>query len=325
LLLQLSPFLLAFDIMPKEEVSFQAWATDFCLGGVAGAVSKTFTAPIERVKLLIQTQDANPLIRSGEVKRYAGIVDCFSRISSEQGVSAFWRGNTTNCIRYFPTQAFNLSFKDTFKNMFPKYSPKTEFGMFFAVNMASGGMAAAGSLCIVYPLDYARTRLASDVGGGKKTFNGLVDCVKKTAAGPLGPAGLYAGFGVSLMGIIPYRGFQLGAFDTLCGLNPYKDDKGMIGLVTTFASAQSAIIAGAGISYPFDTVRRRLQMQAELPKEKHIYNGTIDCLKKIAAEEGIAAGVYKGFIANAFRSVGAALVLVLYDRGKKMLAENNAK
>merc|ERR1711896_61282 len=134
-----------------------------------------------------------------------------------------------------------------------------------------------------------------------------------------GPRGLYAGFGVSLMGIIPYRGFQLGAFDTLVGLNPYKDDKGILGVVSTFASAQTAIIAGATISYPFDTVRRRLQMQAELPPEKHVYNGTFDCLKKIAAEEGVAAGVYKGFVANAFRSVGAALVLVLYDRTKKYM------
>merc|ERR1711998_286209 len=106
--------------------------------------------------------------------------------------------------------------------------------------------AAAGSLCIVYPLDYARTRLASDVGGGKKTFNGLGDYLKKTASGPGGFFSLYAGFGVSLMGIIPYRGFQLGAFDTLVGLNPYKSDKGLLGIVSTFGAAQSAIIAGAG-------------------------------------------------------------------------------
>merc|ERR1712159_786727 len=110
-----------------------------------------------------------------------------------------------------------------------------------------------------------------------------------------------------------------GAFDTLVGLNPYKNDSGLLGLVSTFFSAQTAIIAGAGISYPFDTVRRRLQMRAGLPKEKHVYNGTLDCLKKIAAEEGVAAGVYKGFIANAFRSVGAALVLVMYERAKKLL------
>jgi len=305
--------------MPKEEVSLQAWAMDFMLGGVSGAVAKTLTAPIERVKLLIQTQDANPKIRSGEVPRYTGIVNCFQRVHSEQGFAAFWRGNFTNCIRYFPTQAFNLSFKDSIKKMFPKYNAKTQFGQFFAVNMASGGMAAAGSLCIVYPLDYARTRLASDVGSGKKTFDGLFDCLKKTASSSGGPMALYAGFGVSLMGIIPYRGFQLGAFDTIVGLNPYKDDKGVMGAVSTFCAAQTAITLGAGISYPFDTVRRRLQMQAEKPAEEHVYAGTVDCLKKIAAEEGVGRGLYKGFVANIFRSVGGALVLVFYDRAKNIL------
>jgi len=58
---------------------------DFCLGGVSGAIAKTCTAPIERVKLIIQTQDANPRIRSGEVARYTGIVNCFSRVYNEQG------------------------------------------------------------------------------------------------------------------------------------------------------------------------------------------------------------------------------------------------
>jgi solute carrier family 25 (adenine nucleotide translocator) protein 4/5/6/31 len=72
---------------------------DFLAGGVSGAVAKTMTAPIERVKLLIQTQDANPKIRSGEVARYTGIVDCFKRISAEQGIGAFWRGNFTNVLR----------------------------------------------------------------------------------------------------------------------------------------------------------------------------------------------------------------------------------
>merc|ERR1719281_1666438 len=158
----------------KKEVSLQDFLIDFAAGGVSGAVSKTITAPIERVKLVIQTQDANPKIVSGEIPRYTGIGNCFQRIHSEQGMGAFWRGNFTNCIRYFPTQAFNLAFKDSIKKLFPKYNPKSEFPMFFAVNMASGGMAAAGSLCIVYPLDYARTRLASDVGSGKKTFNGLL-------------------------------------------------------------------------------------------------------------------------------------------------------
>jgi solute carrier family 25 (adenine nucleotide translocator) protein 4/5/6/31 len=76
-------------------------------------------------------------------------------------MAAFWRGNFTNCVRYFPTQAINLASKDFFKGMFPKYNPKTEFWPFFGANMASGGAAGAFSLSFVYPLDYARTRLAS--------------------------------------------------------------------------------------------------------------------------------------------------------------------
>ena len=150
-----------------------AFLIDFCAGGLSGAVAKTATAPIERVKLLIQTQDANPKIISGEVARYTGIVNCFTRVSAEQGFPAFWRGNTVNVIRYFPTQAFNFAFKDTIKAIFPKYNSKTEFWKFFLTNIASGGLAGAGSLTIVYPLDYARTRLASDVGSGNPQFSGL--------------------------------------------------------------------------------------------------------------------------------------------------------
>lgn len=129
---------------------------DFALGGVSGSIAKTCTAPIERVKLIIQTQDANPRIQSGEIPRYTGIGNCFSRVYQEQGMKAFWRGNMTNIIRYFPTQAFNFAFKDGIKSLFPKANPKTEFGKFFLINMASGGLAGAGSLCFVYPLDYAR-------------------------------------------------------------------------------------------------------------------------------------------------------------------------
>ena len=48
------------------------FVTDLAAGGVAGAVSKTAVAPIERVKLLLQTQDSNPKIKSGEVGACAG-------------------------------------------------------------------------------------------------------------------------------------------------------------------------------------------------------------------------------------------------------------
>jgi solute carrier family 25 (adenine nucleotide translocator) protein 4/5/6/31 len=285
---------------------------NFLAGGVSGAVAKTCTAPIERVKLLIQTQDANPKIISGEVKRYTGIVDCFTRVSSEQGIKAFWRGNATNIIRYFPTQAFNFAFKDSIKAMFPKADKNKEFAKFFLINMASGGLAGAGSLCIVYPLDYARTRLASDVGGGKAQFSGLTDCIKKTVASG-GIGSLYNGIGVSVVGIIPYRGVYFGLFDTASGFNPYqKSENGLLRASSKFVCAQFSAISAGYASYPFDTVRRRLQMQSEKPESEWVYKGTADCFGKIIKEEG-ASALFKGAAANALRTVGAASVLVLYS------------
>jgi solute carrier family 25 (mitochondrial adenine nucleotide translocator), member 4/5/6/31 len=285
---------------------------NFLAGGVSGAVAKTATAPIERVKLLIQTQDANPKIISGEVARYSGIVDCFSRVAKEQGIKAFWRGNLTNIIRYFPTQAFNFAFKDGIKSLFPKADKKTEFGKFFMINMASGGMAGAGSLLIVYPLDYARTRLASDVGAGKQQFSGLLDCLKKTVAAQ-GIGGLYNGLGVSIIGIIPYRGAYFGLFDTLAGYNPWEKSENAVSRASSkFACAQVSAVAAGYASYPFDTVRRRLQMQSEKPESEWVYKGTMDCFAKIMKDEGTAA-LFKGAGANVLRTVGAALVLVFYS------------
>jgi solute carrier family 25 (adenine nucleotide translocator) protein 4/5/6/31 len=286
---------------------------DFSLGGVSGGIAKTITAPIERVKLIIQTQDANPRIRSGEVPRYTGIVNCFSRVASEQGVAAFWRGNLTNVIRYVPTQAFNFAFKDTIKKIFPRYSPKDEFFKFFLVQMASGGLAGAGCLTIVYPLDYARTRLASDVGTGKRDFNGLLDCLVKTSKGPKGPLALYNGFGVSVVGIIPYRGVYFGMYDSLREKNPWKSDYGLMGIASKFAVAQTTAITAGYASYPFDTVRRRLQMQSEKPKDQWVYRNTAHCFGKVLKDEGITA-FFKGAGANALRTVGSAMVLVLYDQ-----------
>ena len=281
----------------------------FVAGGISGAVAKTVTAPLEAIKLKLQYAEDDD----------EGALDCARRIFEREGWRGFYRGNLANVLRYFPTQAFNFAFKDTIKGFFPKYSPKTDFGKSFAVNVASGGLAGAGSLTIVYPLDYARTRLASDVGSGKAQFNGLIDCLSKTASGPAGPLGLYNGFGVSVVGIVPFRGTYFGVNDTLVSINPYQKDKGLVGIASKFACAQTAALCAAYASYPFDTVRRRLQMQSEKPQEEWVYKGTMDCFGKIAAEEGVGA-LFKGAGANALRTVGSALVLVMYGELKGILA-----
>ena len=183
--------------------------------------------------------------------------------------------------------------------------------------MASGGLAGAGSLCVVYPLDYARTRLASDVGK-EKDFKGLGDCIQKTFR-QRGIAGLYNGFGVSVAGIIPYRGVYFGLYDTFREMNPYKKDYGLKGIMSKFAIAQGVAITAGYASYPMDTVRRRLQMQSEKPKDQWMYSGTLNAFSKILKDEGFTA-FFKGAGANALRTLGSAMVLVMYDQFQGMLA-----
>lgn len=300
---------------PKEkEFNAKKFFADLAAGGTAGGISKTLVAPIERVKLLLQTQDANPLIKSGQVARYTGIVNCFTRVAAEQGIASFWRGNLANVVRYFPTQAFNFAFKDTIKKQFPKYDPKKDFGKFFMTNLASGGLAGACSLLIVYPLDFARTRLAADVGkGSNREFTGMIDCMRKVSSRG-GPMALYQGFGVSVQGIIVYRGAYFGLYDTAKGIL-FEDEK-KANVFAKWAVAQTVTACSGIISYPFDTVRRRLMMQSG-GKEK-LYNGTLDAWRKIAANEGMNA-FFKGSLSNVLRGAGGALVLVMYDEIKKVI------
>lgn len=291
-------------------------AKSFMAGGVSAGVSKTIVAPIERVKMLIQTQDSIPDIKEGRMPRYTGITNCFLRVSREQGVLSLWRGNLANVVRYFPTQAFNFTFKDTFKKMFPKYNQNTEFWRFFMANVASGGLAGAASLTVVYPLDFARTRLASDVGKGSgREFTGMADCIKKICA-RTGFFSLYQGFGVSVQGIIVYRGAYFGLFDTGKALI-FGDSKP--NLLLKWVVAQTVTAAAGVVSYPFDTVRRRMMMMAGRKNIEEIqYRGTLDCWRKIAREEGMK-GFFKGAWANVLRGAGAALVLVFYDEFQRML------
>lgn len=287
---------------------------DLLSGGVAAAVSKTAVAPIERVKLLLQVQDASKQIAAD--KKYKGIIDCFSRVAKEQGFWSLWRGNLANVIRYFPTQALNFAFKDQYRQMFLGGVDKNkQFWRFFAGNLASGGMAGATSLCFVYPLDFARTRLAADVGKGaaEREFSGLGNCLTKIYRSD-GLYGLYRGFSVSVQGIIIYRASYFGFFDTIKSFVSTGDK--MPNFFVTWAIAQAVTVVSGITSYPFDTVRRRMMMQSG--RKDLLYKNTLDCWKKIAQKEGTRA-FFKGALSNVFRGTGGALVLTIYEEIHKYL------
>merc|ERR1712213_159821 len=285
------------------------FAENFMLSGVAAAVSKTAAAPIERVKLLVQNQAE--MIKQGRLdKPYNGVVDCVQRTLKSEGVIPFWRGNLANVLRYFPTQALNFAFKDTIKAVFktPKEAPQWQK---FGTNILSGGCAGSLSLMFVYSLDYARTRLANDAKGkgGERQFNGLIDVYTKTIKFD-GIQGLYRGFAISAVGIFIYRGMYFGLFDTLKPL--------LLGdtpnVTLSFLLGWGVTITAGLMSYPIDTIRRRMMMTSGGGVK---YKGSIDCAMQILKNEGFMSTM-KGAGANILRGVAGAGVLAGFDKFQAM-------
>jgi len=284
-------------------------AIDFLMGGVSAAVSKTFASPIEVIKLRLQNVEA--MIKAGTLdKPYLGITDCAKRIVADEGVKALWKGNGTNVIRYFPTQALNFSLKDYFKRLFGKSKEKDGYLIWFLGNLASGGAAGSVSLLFVYSLDYARTRLSNDLKsakkGGQKQYSGLIDVYKQTLATD-GIAGLYRGFVISCVGIVIYRGLYFGIYDSVKPILPVDVRDNLMG---NFLLGWGVTVGSGLASYPIDTIRRRMMMTSGQAEK---YTGSIDCFQKIVAKEGVKS-LFKGAAANILRGVAGAGVLALYDR-----------
>ncbi|XP_049813991.1 ADP/ATP translocase 1-like [Schistocerca nitens] len=304
--------------MPEDESSKESKSSrqslllDMLAGGTASAISKTIMAPMERVKLLLQVQ--TKLKKIENKANYRGVVDCFVRIFKEEGFLSYWRGNLANIIRVVPLQALNFSLKDRYKEIFLKDERNASFWRLFLGNLASGGAASATSLTVVYPLDFARTRLAADTGRTSvdRQFRGMTDCLVKTFKSD-GIVGLYRGFWISLPGVIIYRAVALGGFDTIKALLPESKQDSM---GTSLCIALGVMSLATAMSHPFDTVRRRMMMQSGRKGSDVMYKNALQCWAKVYRLEG-ARAFFRGALPNVLRGIGGAITIVLYDEFKK--------
>lgn len=255
------------------------------------------------------------------------------RVPKEQGITALWRGNTANCLRYFPTQAMNFAFKERYQRMFVRPREEVGFATWFAGYLAAGGAAGATSLTVSYPLEYCYTRLAADTGAHGhapvaagaagaaaakpvRQYNGIVDCIVKTVKSD-GIRGIYRGYGPSVAGIIVYRAGYFGLFDfskeylmPMVGMGKDSTASKTSQVLSKFCLALMVDIFSAMAAYPLDTVRRSMMMMSG--RQDKLYNNSFQCFRYIYQQGGIPA-FYKGAMTNNIRAIGSALVLVLYD------------
>lgn len=279
---------------------------EFVVAGAASCISKSAAAPLERARLRISVPAGSSCTLSfGDSTRF------INRMVREEGFCSLWRGNATNVLRYAPTQALNFAFNAEFKRRLAGVGPleSQPLSSDFVKNVAAGGLAGVASLIATYPLDYLRTRLATD-GRSIKTqrqFNSLSDCcVKVIHEHRWGPLALYQGFGTSCVGVAIYRGLYFGLYGTIQPRMP----------VDTFAVnflLGWAVTAAAGLaSYPVDAVRRRMWLSSMSSGEQPRYRSSLDCLRQLVATEG-AGALMKGAGALVVRSLTGAGVLAGAD------------
>eukprot|EP00759_Apiculatamorpha_spiralis_P043635 PhF_6_TR40923/c0_g1_i1/m.61903/K14684/SLC25A23S; solute carrier family 25 (mitochondrial phosphate transporter), member 23/24/25/41 len=270
-------------------------AVNFIAGGIAGAFSRTATAPLDRLKLILQHQTHN---------HKTTIPEGLRSIYREGGLRGFFRGNGTNCVKIAPETAVKMSVFEYLKENYCQ----TKGHPTGVERFMCGSAAGIASQVFVYPFELVKTRLALAPAG---TYKGIADCMMKTVQAD-GYRGLYKGSFVSMCGIIPYAGIDLSVYAFL--RDTYRDvhghqPSGM--LVLGFGSLSGML--GQFVTYPLALVRTRLQVQGMAGSDHHEYNGMVDCFQKTVRNEGVK-GLYRGLVPNLLKAVPAvALSYQMYE------------
>ncbi len=289
-------------------------------GGLSGAVSKTLTAPLERVKILLQIQGMRA-VAPGARPHYRGVWSTMATVAREEGLLALFKGNGSNVLRIVPVYALKFSFNDLLRDRLVRRPNQSVKDMSFAQLMYAGTLAGVLQMAATYPIETVRTRmtLSVDLAGGVK-YEGIWHCARQTVLIE-GWRALYKGLGAALISGAPYVGMQMTLYEM--GKNATRSlwppgSSIPLFLPNLVIGAASGVVAQT-IFYPGDTLRRRMQTNG-IGGETKIYASTWDCAKKIAAREGVMRGFFGGCWANAVKAVpGAALQFACFDYFKAIL------
>ncbi|KAJ6381470.1 hypothetical protein OIU77_030201 [Salix suchowensis] len=274
-------------------------AAIFTAGAVAGAAAKTVTAPLDRIKLLMQTHG----VWAGQesAKKAIGFIEAIVMIGKEEGIKGYWKGNLPQVIRIIPYSAFQLLAYETYKKLFRgKDAELSVIG-----RLAAGACAGMTSTFVTYPLDVLRLRLAVDPG-----FRAMSE-VALTMLREEGVASFYYGLGPSLLSIAPYIAVNFCIFDLVKKSLPEKyQQKTQSSLLTAVVSAAVATLT----CYPLDTVRRQMQMKG------NPYKSVLDAFPGIMQRDGVI-GLYRGFVPNALKNLpNSSIRLTTFDFVKRLIA-----
>ncbi|XP_053086359.1 calcium-binding mitochondrial carrier protein SCaMC-2-B isoform X1 [Pangasianodon hypophthalmus] len=292
------------DEFTAEEKKTGMWWRHLVAGGGAGAVSRTCTAPLDRLKVLMQVHSS----RMNTVCIASG----FSQMIREGGVRSLWRGNGINVLKIAPESAIKFMAYEQIKRLIG--SNQETLGIL--ERLVAGSLAGAIAQSSIYPMEVLKTRLALGKTG---QYSGIADCAKRIFQKE-GLAAFYKGYIPNMLGIIPYAGIDLAVYETLKNswLQTYATDSADPGVFVLLACGTMSSTCGQLASYPLALVRTRMQAQAAtLDGAPQMTMSSL--FRHILRTEG-AMGLYRGLAPNFMKVIPAVSIsYVVYENLKVTL------
>ncbi|ELK05843.1 Calcium-binding mitochondrial carrier protein SCaMC-1 [Pteropus alecto] len=291
------------DEFTEDERQSGQWWRQLLAGGVAGAISRTSTAPLDRLKVMMQVH--------GSTSDKMNIYDGFRQMVKEGGFRSLWRGNGTNVMKIAPETAIKFWAYEQYKKLLTEEGQKIGTSERFI----SGSMAGATAQTFIYPMEVMKTRLAVGKTG---QYSGLFDCAKKIVKHE-GLGAFYKGYIPNLLGIIPYAGIDLAVYELLKShwLDNFAKDSVNPGVLVLLGCGALSSTCGQLASYPLALVRTRMQAQAMV--EGNAQLNMVGLFRRIISKEGVP-GLYRGITPNFMKVLPAVgISYVVYENMKQTL------
>lgn len=291
------------DEFTEEEKTTGLWWKQLSAGAMAGAVSRTGTAPLDRMKVFMQVHAS----KSNQISLVGG----FKQMLKEGGVASLWRGNGINVLKIAPETAIKFMAYEQYKKLLTSDRGKVRTHERFM----AGSLAGATAQTAIYPMEVMKTRLTLRKTG---QYSGMLDCVKNILRKE-GVKAFYKGYIPNILGIIPYAGIDLAVYETLknAWLSRYAKDTANPGILVLLGCGTISSTCGQLASYPLALIRTRMQAQASIEDSEQLSMNRM--VKKILEKEGFF-GLYRGILPNFMKVIPAVSIsYVVYEHMRSSL------
>ncbi|XP_048103943.1 calcium-binding mitochondrial carrier protein SCaMC-3 isoform X1 [Alosa alosa] len=292
------------EFSEKEKKSGFVWR-QLMAGAMAGSVSRTGTAPLDRLKVFLQVH--------GSKSDKGNVLSGLRAMVKEGGLRSLWRGNGINVLKIAPETAIKFLAYEQIKRVMRGGAEGGTLKL--QERFVAGSLAGATAQTVIYPMEVLKTRLTLRKTG---QYSGVADCAKQILQKE-GVKAFYKGYVPNMLGIIPYAGIDLAVYETLknAWLQNHSDGSVDPGVMVLVGCGTISSTCGQLASYPLALIRTRMQAQASMKGAPQL--SMFALFRTIVTEEG-PMGLYRGIAPNFLKVIPAVSIsYVVYENMRGLI------